>query len=301
MGKLPCYGDYLKVGVQQPTARALLELMLTGKQQLALEDSSGDAHTSVESYKDVAINGRLRILFGLPGSKELLVGVLRPSRDSGGRHFPFVAFTQLVRRTYGRHYALLPMSLAPVWEALGEAWETLAETPTLEAFEEAAETVELPELMRAKDASGDFRGRQQEDAANLFEGGASRSELARAMPELLQRLGKGGEQGMSVQLPVASDLSEACFNASVWLELLNNQFRMRRVEPSVFLDERTGIKDRSVLLRFGPPEPADYIALVGGPASGAWIRPANSGLEGSTEAASEPEPMTYGNLLSTRF
>jgi type VI secretion system ImpM family protein len=301
IGKLPCYGDYLKVGVHHPTARALLELMLTGKQQLALDDSLAEAYNSLEAYKDVAIDARLRILFGLPGSKELLVGVLRPSRDAGGRHFPFVAFTQLVRRNFGRHYAMLPMALAPIWDALGEAWESLAEATTLEAFEETVESIEFPELMGAKDASGDFRGRQQEDAGKLFEGGASRSQLAQGMPELLQRLGKGGEQGMNVEFPVAAELAEACFDVSVWLELLNNQFRMKRVEPSVFLDEQAGVTDRRVLLRFGPPEPADYIAIVGGPGSESWIRPADPGPEGAADVTVETASISYGSFLSTRF
>ena len=187
-GKLPFYGDYLKVGVSQPTARALIELMLHGKRELAVDESDHGG------YKDVAIEGRHWILFGERGSKELFVGVLRPSRDGGGRHFPFVVFTHVPRKIYGRHYSLLPLALAPIWVALAEAWEALGDVATRDGFEETLEAIELPDLIDVKEARGDFQGRQREDAGKLFEGrdGASPAHLAQKMPELREPLKRGG-------------------------------------------------------------------------------------------------------------
>lgn len=295
-GKLPCYGDYLKVGVTEPTARALLELMLHGKQESAVDLAD-------EGFRDVAIEGRVRILFGLPGSRELLIGVLRPSRDSGGRHFPFVAFTQIVRRTFGRHYALLPLALASVWDALEEAWDALEEAPTQEIFRETLDSIELPPLMDVTEARGDFRGRQREDSARLFEGrnGVSRANLTRGMPELLDRLRKISDLGLNVQLPVARDLEEACFNVSVWLDLLNRQFRLRRIEPSVFLDERPRVEHRLVVLRFGPPEPSDYADIVVRPRAEGFVRPAHAAGAEENEGPSDSPSTTYKDFLSARF
>jgi hypothetical protein len=206
-----------------------------------------------------------------------------------------------LRRAYGRHYSLLPLALVPIWDALGEAWEALADTPTRETFQDTLDAIELPELMDVNEARGDFQGRQREDAGQLFEGrsGASRANLTRAMPELLQQMPKS--DGLSVQLPVARDLQEACFNVSVWLDLFNSQFRLRRIEPSVFLDERAGVEDRLVVLRFGMPEPTDYLDIVVRPRPEAFIRPAHSTSETPNGEATDSQTMTYGDFLGARF
>lgn len=296
-GKLPCYGDYLRVNVSQPTARAVQELMLHGRQgQPAGESGSGEAG----GCRDAAIETRLRILFGLPGSRELLVGVLRPSRDSGGRHFPFAIFTYLTRRAYGRHYALLPLALAPVWEALDDTWDCLAEATTREDFAERLESVELPELEEVKDARGEYQGRMREGVRRAFEGsnGASPAHLAGNLSGLVKRL-HGGED-LSVQLPVSRDLGEACFDASVWVDMLNRQFRLKRFEPSVFLDERPAVAGRWVVLRFGETGPSDYLDIVGRPAGEAFIRPAHSTAPTARVDSNSSKEMTYGDLLAVR-
>ena len=56
---------------------------------------------------------------------------------------------------------------------------------------------------------------------------------------------------------------------------LNQQFRIRRIEPSVFLDERPRVEDRLVVLRFGPLEPPDYVNIVVRPQGDAFLRPAH--------------------------
>lgn len=294
-GKLPIYGDYLKEGASQPTARAMIELMLHAQRELAVDESDDGG------YRDVAIEGSHWILFGDPGSRELLVGVLRPSRDSGGRHFPFLLFTHMPRKIYGRHYSLLPLALTPIWVALAEAWEALAESANRDGFEETLEAIELPDMIDVKEARGDFQGRQREDAGMLFEGGngASQAHLAQKMPELLQRLRKGGDEGLSVQLPVAGDLGEACFNVSVWLDLVSNQFRLRHFEPSMFLDERTAVDARVVVLRFGPLDPSDYLDIIGRPRPEAFLRPAHGEIP-ETESSAD-QAMTYGDFLGTRY
>jgi len=294
-GKLPCYGDYLKVNVSQPSARALQELMLHGKQDLSLSDPGAGG------YRDVAIESRLRILFGLPGSKELFVGVLRPSRDAGGRHFPFAAFTYLPRRTYARNCALLPLALSSIWEALDDAWDFLAEAPTREVFMERLESTELPHLAEVRDARGDYQGRMREDIGRIFEGsnGASPAHLSANLPGLLKRL-RGGEN-VSVQLPVSGDLAEACFDVSVWIDMVNRQFRLKRFDPTVFLDERPGVSGRWVVLRFGETGPSEYLDIVGRPAGGAFARPAHSTGGSAEEDASLCNEMTYEDLLAVRY
>jgi type VI secretion system ImpM family protein len=113
-GKLPFWREYLTGGAVHPTSRALRDWLHRGKEALGLENGE-------EGVKDEVFNARLRVLIGLPGSKELLAGVIRPSNDAGGRHFPFAVFTHFPRKLYGKHYSLLPLALVPVREALGDA------------------------------------------------------------------------------------------------------------------------------------------------------------------------------------
>ncbi len=93
-GKLPFWPEYIDRSVGLPTALALRSWLHEGK-----ETSASLADEDI-ACADVPIRSRLRLLLGLPGSKELLVGVVRASKDGGGRNFPFSVFAQVPRRIY---------------------------------------------------------------------------------------------------------------------------------------------------------------------------------------------------------
>lgn len=295
-GKLPFWREYLEVGTSHATARALKHWLHEGKEQLGLD--SGEQKVS-----DVAIQAQLRILLGVPGSRELLVGVLRPSNDAGGRHYPFAVFTHFARKLYRKHYELLPLALAPAWEALDDAWESLAAAPSRTAFDESLNSLEVPQPVGPAEARGDYQGRQREQAQSLFESqnGASPECLTRNMPGVLDRLRKAGGTGVSLQLPVARDLDEACFNVSLWVDLLNRQLRLRRFEPSVFLDEKGGAENRQVVLKYGALQPSDYLEIVGAAGETNLLRPAHPAGTDPVQGPSDSTGVSYGELLGTRF
>jgi hypothetical protein len=122
------------------------------------------------------------------------------------------------------------------------------------------------------------------------------------MPGLLSGLRKSSDGGgLNVQLPAAPDLEEACFNASLWIEMVNRQFRLRRYEPSVLIDAKVNSVPRRVFLKFGPIEPGDYIDIMGVEAETSLVRPARtSGADSAPDTDSE-EALTYAQLLETRF
>jgi len=300
-GKLPFWREYLTGGAVHPTSRALRDWLHRGKEALGLENGE-------EGVKDEVFNARLRVLIGLPGSKELLAGVIRPSNDAGGRHFPFAVFTHFPRKLYGKNYSLLPLALVPVWEALGDAWDALAAVASREAFEETLASNEAPGLVPVAEARGDYQGRQGEDAIHVFESdpASSPQALRDNMPEVLTGLPKtSGGGGLNLQLPAAPDLEEACFNASLWIDLVNRQFRLRRHEPSVLIDAKVSGSPRRVFLKFGAMEPGDYIDIMGAEADTNLVRPARaSSADAGSEAGSEVRPeerLTYAQLLETRF
>lgn len=296
-GKLPFWREYLTGGAVHPTSRALREWLHRGKEALGLENGE-------EGVKDEAFNAQLRVLIGLPGSKELLVGVIRPSNDAGGRHFPFTVFTHIPRKVFGKQYSLLPMALVPVWEALEDAWSALAAVASHEAYEEALASNSAPGLAPVTEAKGDYQGRLGEDATHLFEGDPASSPraLMEQMPEVLLALRKsGGVGGAHLQFPAASDIEEACFNASLWIDLVNRQFRLRRFEPSVLLDAKVNAAQRRVFLKFGSPEPEDYLDVMGATARTKLVRPARSSDSTTTPEPDAPGEMSYARLLETRF
>lgn len=292
-GKLPFWREYLEAGPMQTTSRVLKQWLHQGKEALGLE--SGD-----EQPHDRTFRSRLRVLVAPPESREMLVGVIRPSRDAGGRHFPFAAFTHLPRRIFGKHYALLPMALAPVWDDLEGAWDAVAETATMADFEQTVSSHEIREPVDVAEARADYQGRQREQASDLLSGapGLMRS-LRERMPDAVRALRKAASEGVGMQLPLARDLEAACFNVSLWIDLLNRQFLLRRFEPSVLLEAETDVAQRRVLLRFGALASSDYLHLMGVEA-GDLLRPAAPLSAG--EAQDEPPAgITYAEMLEARF
>jgi type VI secretion system ImpM family protein len=296
-GKLPFWREYLEVGPALPSSRALKKWLHSGKEEFGLV--SGE-HLQPDEIKDERIEAHLRVLLALPGAKELLVGVIRPSNDAGGRHFPFAVFAHLPKRAYGKHYAMLPMAMHPVWEVLDDAWEALGAVATKGAFEEALDSIQVPEPVAVAEARSQFRGRHGEDAGRLVEGwtGTSLDRVIGSIPPIVGGIKKIESEGACLRFPVARELGEACFNTSLWIDLLNRQFRLHRVEPSVLLDERAASGGRQVYLKFGSLTAADYLGILG-------LQPQTAPPWAGEATNPEQEPsaagMTYGRLLEMKL
>jgi hypothetical protein len=247
-GKLPFWPEYLQENVSYPSSRALVDWIHEGRAEsglFSLGDGAGEPEPPQETSS-------LRLLYGRPGSMELVAGVIRPSSDQGGlRTFPFLVFTHLPRRQFGRHYGLLPLALAPVWDALDEAWDGLASVASRDAFKEMVASLRLPPPVAVREARADYRSRQRQQPGGLSRegGGALVERLACSMPQVLDGVRSGT---LRVELPVAKDLGVACLDTSFWIDLINSQFRFRRVEPAVFLDEGPVQPDRKVFLTLSP-------------------------------------------------
>jgi hypothetical protein len=298
-GKLPFWREYLEGGERSAASHALREWLRGGRETLGLESSPGDTPVQqVQQVTDQAFDAHLRVLLSLPGVDDLLVGIVRPSRDAGGRHAPFTVFARLSRRAYGKHYALLPSALGPVWEALDDAWDTLHEVPSRPAFDEACVALEVPAPVDVKQARGEYQGRQLDDAGKLFDPPALEAFRSN-MPELLVRI-KKDSRDLCVALPAALEVAEACFNASLWIDLINRQFRLRRFDPSVFLDARVALAGRQVFLKFGGLNPADYVRMLGEPREakvGEVVQP----LAATPVAQGDPLEATYKEVLESVF
>jgi type VI secretion system ImpM family protein len=298
-GKLPCYGDFLQGRLFQPSSQAVKSWLYEGRAAVELGDD--EEGTGVKPQE----TARRRFLYGLPGSAELMAGVIRPSSDQGERRqFPFMVFTHFPRRAYGKHYALLPLALARVWDALDDAWDSLANVATKEAFEEVLGATLIPYPEPVAGIRGSYEAMQLESASGMFDhDGAPLEELLGNLPEVFGQLkqGKGGE-GVRVELPVSGDRAAACFDAAFWIDLMNRQFFMRRFEPAVFLPDSPTQKGNRMLMVFGILSPTDYALIMGCEGVPARIvQPAGPARVDEAPSVATENGLTYKDLLARRF
>jgi type VI secretion system ImpM family protein len=296
-GKLPFSPEYLNVHADLPTSRRFRSWLEEGR-KAALLDSGAD------QLKERERGAHRWFLFGLPGSAELLAGVVRASADAGGRReFPFAVFAHVPRRLYHRHYALVPLALRPTWEALDQAWTTLSAVAGEHAFRELVSDTRVPVPDPLRETESHYLSRHGESTADLFQrgDGANLSSFSAQFPTAVTAVKRGvGAGAPRVELPVSFELGTACFETSFWLDLLNHQFLWKKFEPAVFLEGARGARDRKVLLLFEDLRPEDYEAVLGGNGAERLLRPAH--VPGETREGGEASgPQTYGALLTTRF
>ncbi|HLG93541.1 MAG TPA: type VI secretion system-associated protein TagF [candidate division Zixibacteria bacterium] len=118
-GKLPAFGDFVRANVSSPAARVLEKWLSDGLAQFPAKVGNGweKSFDSGQSFSFV-IN---------PGEPAgVLVGLSTPSRDRGGRRFPFSLFSTAQSGPEGEFFYLLPVAFGPFLErgqeAVAEAW-----------------------------------------------------------------------------------------------------------------------------------------------------------------------------------
>lgn len=294
-GKLRFEREYLAQNVSLPSSRGFKQWLHDGRMG-AGEAGEGRPQAIQESRS-------LRFVFGLAGSADVLIGVVRPSADLGGlREFPFSVFAHVPRKACGRRFELMPMAVAPVWDALDDLWDSLSAVATQAAFAHLLAGARVPGPRDLADVEADFQVAQRDSMARLFSpgDGASLAALRRNLPEVLKQLKRNADT-VRLELPVGPDLDEAAFDASFWVSLLNRGFLWKRLEPQIFVEQGRTQARRQLLLSFGSLTPADYPWIMGfGPAASAVQRPAHAGREDG-DAGSGGEPPTFAELAGTRF
>lgn len=294
-GKLSFWPEYLDVNVALPVSRAFRTWIRDGRQVAGMGAESLDGRVPPET-------SRLRFVFAPEGTSDLLAGVIRPSADIGGkRSFPFSVFAHVPRRHWSRSFALLPMALEPVWDALDDIWDSVATVASEPAFREILASARVPGPTAAAVVKTAYDAGQGTAAARVFESGdgASVEALRANLPEMLKML-KASPTDVRLELPASAEQELAAYDAAFWVDLFNRQFFWRRFEPTIFLDGAPRQTDRKVFLLFGDPVPADYPRLMGmANAQSTFQRPAHSSSGSATPPAGSPP--TYAELASTRF
>jgi len=286
-GKVPCYEEHWEENATVPSARALRRWVEAGREETGVEETS-----------------RVRCLFGLPDAPDLVAGVIRPSHDRKSRSFPFAVFAQFPRRPYRKSYALLPLALSPVWDALDDAWDSLAGVATRSSFREVLESTLIPSPAPVSQVQAEYLEMQADPAGRIFDraDGAAVAHFERGFSGFLTRLrAEAGGDGMLAEIPVSHEPRQACYDAAFWVDLINHQFRMRRFDPSVFLEGTAGNRDRTVFLAFGNLKPGSYAPLMTGASREELVsRPAHGPALDAAASGSWSE-VPFAELLKRRF
>ncbi len=118
-GKLPAFGDFVRANVSSPAARVLEKWLSDGLTQFPAVVGNGWEKTfdSGQSFGFVLNAGEF---------SAVLVGLSTPSRDRGGRRYPFSLFSTAQAGPEGEFFYLLPVAFGPFLErgseAVAEAW-----------------------------------------------------------------------------------------------------------------------------------------------------------------------------------
>ena len=314
-GKLPCYGDFLSGKVFLPTSLAFKDWVFKGRGGATAaaqpdEDStpapgSDDGPPAAARRPELQETRSYRFLFGLPGSTELLAGIIRPSADSGKlRRFPFAVFAHVPRNVYAKQYALAPVGLAPTWDALRDSWNSLANVATRAAFEEVLPSMSVPGPDPVDEAKRAYRERLASPARHApDEGGAWLDGVMGFVPEVVRQLKKGDAEPFLVDLPAA--VGEAgLFEAAFWMDLVNRQFFLKRFEPVIFQEDPPAEKCSRLVLAFGGLDASAYAAIMTDAHGGRNVLrpgPAAAGPAGSDGGDASAGSRTFQNLLETKF
>jgi type VI secretion system protein ImpM len=109
-GKLPNRADFVRVNANHPVA-----LEFDGWVQRALERMSGDVLSAC-----AALSGSVDFQYLSRDQRYLMVGVLTPSSDQAGRHYPLVAGRIMPYDDVAAHLPVLPIAFEVFFDGLRE-------------------------------------------------------------------------------------------------------------------------------------------------------------------------------------
>ncbi|ANM28752.1 hypothetical protein ABI59_02695 [Acidobacteria bacterium Mor1] len=279
-GKVPCWREHVERGVSQRSSRGFREWLRQGR---ALATEGDEQSDFLESRGQ-------RFLIAPPGSPEVCAGVIAGSHDQANRPYPLVVLTHIPRRLYGRHFALLPFGLGPVWEALEDEWQALHGAASHADLEGRLDEAEIPAPLPPGDLRGPYQGALQDSMSRIFErsDGATLGGLLVDLPEALGGIKRHNGSGVTLVLPASEEPEDSGFEASFWVEWINRQFLLRRYEPSIFIDAESGAGDARIRLVYGELDESHYAAVLSGaPEAAGVLRTGHGeGAGGETAAGS---------------
>lgn len=238
-GKIPSQGDFVRIQCGTAAAAALDRWLEEGVDLVRRADAQ-------------LPEAPAQFLFRAPGVREVLLGVLAPSRDAVGRRFPLAIFGALDGAALAESFPILPTAFARFLGTAAQLVVTAASTPPSDpAAAVRALPVPSPQEISIADEllrktllaarGADFIGRLFASAPEGCRYYAFRTFLGACR----QSGGNPNKGGPTLDCPVTCDVDRL-----TWLELARRLLGWRDTAPSLLWNETR------LLMSLGPAPPA---------------------------------------------
>lgn len=257
-GKIPSRGDFVKGAGQHQLVTVLDRWASQGMERLSEDPRWKTAYDNACAVDFAFVGARSRLS---------VVGHLRPSLDSSGRRFPFIA-AAAIERDDALIFRCAPVGLSLSFEALasvseagvrgGEVADLLGELDNINCagdFETAMQS----------DPLGNFVRRNSLDSLAAMIGAADVDAVRRIILAigLLMRpaLGQGNIAiDKEIVLPLPADERNRNLVAGLWLYLLTAFLRRTMVELQVIIERRA--EQPRLIIGFNGSSPATLVAAL---------------------------------------
>jgi len=303
LGKIPTHGEFLHVRASSPTMRSLDRWIRTGLYH-ARQNRPPDWE---DAYDDSSI--RRFLFWGEESSRpSAVLGVLCPSRDSGGRIYPLLITCEVSRRRLrAEHCAYLPLYAASFFEAAEQVGRT-AVAGHLSSDQVTERVKALSQVSVSPSVPREHRRYLQSETTGSFLralfGRFGDSRKYRFFSSLFDAVRQGSDGAWSSErgllFPLSGRGAAPETEVSFWADLVGRLRGDRGSATTCFWTARASKPTSGQLLFYlgvpGPPALLDV--LCPGRAQGRIVRLQKAECRRAVEPAlSIPE--TYGDVLET--
>lgn len=303
LGKVPTHGDFMRLRASTPTMRAFDNWIRKG-----LHHARQNRAPDWEETYDEAPTHRFLFWGAGPNTPNVLLGALRPSRDEGGRGYPFMVTCEIPKQALSPHHvAYLPVQADAFYAEAGDL--------VRRATDGAVPYKEVPKQVRQMEVGisvqptvpHDHKRYLQHETMGTFleslfghfeDNGKYRlfSNLFEALLPLRSHSASRLDYGM--EFPLVEEEETLPNVTSFWMDTVLRVLDTPDASPSLFwTDPRSDAASARLRLYVGVPEPQSFLSILASDPSDDRVCVLScSGARSNAEAAlSIPEE--YGRLL----
>jgi type VI secretion system protein ImpM len=259
-GKVPAIAEFVRFGARHPIATSHEDWLVK-----ATEWAAGRRASRWPAEFDSA-PAQAFVLRASGDPTSLIVGVVRPSRDSVGRRFPLVFGAVVPAKPIASSPFLAPLLFGAFFGQADVGLVQAARASSLAEFQQCLGRIELPDLARVEQvASGYGDWAQHASAWELFERTFEQSPIDRAEHALHSILDatapfhgqEAPPTSLSVRLPLGADNAPM---AAFWLDCVRLAAGWKQSVPGFFASRCA--PGGSILVQLGDLAPSSVLADV---------------------------------------
>ena len=262
-GKLPFHHDFIQVNAAFPELYRFDEWFQEGIQLMRRQ-------ADVTWPSDFANGESWEFFYYPPGSQRCLIGLYSPSRDQGGRHYPFFVFRSLGRTAPAWPLFLAPIAFAEFLEAaylFGQIdWNGFTLPLLRQRLDEMP--IGVMDLSGCQECYGNFLTTQTTeglwtDLFGQFED-ARKYIFYRNLVRILEPLRHYSITPLAIGLlfPLLPSEKSQNFDIAFWLDLMQRLLRQELAGAICFWQRRASKRLSHLFVHLGKPSPKTLLWLI---------------------------------------